>query len=235
MSELLKTHAPDVLSVMSWNVRDMLGDPRAVRRVLTGAHADVVCLQEAPRLFSTRQQLVLLARDCGLYFVAGGRASAGTAMLVSLRTDVDGAAARRLPVHGWRTRPRGALVGLPGTERVSVTCLHLGLDEQERADHVDRLLAGLVDDVPAVIAGDLNERPDGASWRTLSNWAVDPNPHAPKTFRSTGPRHRIDAVLVDPRVEVVDYGDPPGVVDDDVRRASDHRPVLAQIRLRAVR
>jgi endonuclease/exonuclease/phosphatase family metal-dependent hydrolase len=116
-----------------------------------------------------------------------------------------------------------------------VTCLHLGLDEQERADHVDRLLAGLVDDVPAVIAGDLNERPDGASWRTLSNWAVDPNPHAPKTFRSTGPRHRIDAVLVDPRVEVVDYGDPPGVVDDDVRRASDHRPVLAQIRLRAVR
>jgi endonuclease/exonuclease/phosphatase family metal-dependent hydrolase len=38
-------------------------------------------------------------------------------------------------------------------------------------------------------------------------------------------------VLVDPRLEVLSYGWPSGVSEDDVRRASDHRPVLAEIRV----
>ncbi len=223
---------PDVLRVMSWNIKDMHGDPAAVARVIGAARPDVLCLQETPRLVVTRNQLAGLARRTGLYFADGGRSAAGAAILTSLRTDVEAVRAHRLSVAGWRTRPRGfvrARVALPGRAAVSVTCLHLGLDEGQRAAHVETMLQGLADDVPTVLAGDLNERPDGASWRTLSNWAVDPDPRAPKTFSAQRPRARIDAILVDPRLRVLSYGDPQGVDEDDVRKGSDHRPVFARI------
>ncbi len=225
---------PDVLRVLTWNVKDLSGDVAAVERVITAAQPDVVCLQEAPRRLASRNRLVALAADCGLYFVDGGRASAGTAILTSLRTDVDSVRAQRLPVANWRTRPRGfvrALLSLPGTAPVSVTVLHLGLNEAERAQHVNRMLAGLTDDVPAILAGDLNEKPGQPSWRSLTDWAGDPDPHAPLTFPALKPRERIDVVLVDPRLEVLGYGDPEGLVTADVQAGSDHRPVLAQVRL----
>ncbi|MFV0459486.1 MAG: endonuclease/exonuclease/phosphatase family protein [Actinomycetales bacterium] len=226
--------SPDVLRIMTWNVKDMHGDPAAVARVISAAQPDVLCLQEAPRLVVTRNQLAGLARSTGLYFADGGRHAAGTAVLASLRTDVQAVRAHRLPVSGWRTRPRGfvrARVSLPGTVAINLTCLHLGLDTGQRADHVDRMLQGLTDDVPAILVGDLNEPPHGPSWRTLSNWAVDPAPDAPDTFPASAPRSRIDAILVDPRLEVLSYGDPERVVEADVRRGSDHRPVLARVRL----
>ena len=60
----------DVLRVLTWNVRDLLGDSSAVARVITAAAADVVCLQEAPRIVFSRNQLAGLARRCGLFFAA---------------------------------------------------------------------------------------------------------------------------------------------------------------------
>ena len=160
-----------VLRVMTWNVRDLLGDPFAVTRVLRASRADVVCLQEAPRWPGSRGRLASLASRAGLFFVDGGRVSAGTALLVSLRTQVSDVHAARLPVRGWRTRPRGYVRAQVATVRsrpLQVTCLHLGLDEDERARHVglvlDDLPPALTDapgSVPVVLAGDLNERPDG--------------------------------------------------------------------------
>ncbi len=221
-----------VLKVLTWNVRDLLGDPFAVTRVLRAAQADVVCLQEAPRWPGSRNRLASLASDAGLFFVVGGRVSAGTALLVSLRTQVLSARAVRLPVRGWRTRPRGAVtadVALVGSAPVRVTCLHLGLDEAERARHVAMLLAGQPDDRPVLLAGDLNERPGGPSWQGLAARAVDPDPAAPATFRAARPRVRIDAVLVDPALEVRSSGFPAGVDEADVVAGSDHRPVLAEV------
>lgn len=220
------------LRVMTWNARDLLGDPFAVIRVLRAARADVVCLQEVSRWPGSRQRLIRLSRQAGMYFVAGGRASAGTAMLVSIRTRSDGAQAVRLPVSGWRTRPRGAvraMVSLPGTQRISVTCVHLGLEPRERALHVASVLATLPPDVPAVVAGDLNEPPGGPSWSALAPRAVDRGEGSALTFSAARPRRRIDAVLVDPGLEVASYGLPPDVSDADVLAASDHRPVLAEI------
>lgn len=232
----------DVLRVMTWNIKDLHGDPLAVHRVIRAACPDVVCLQEVPRMVLTRLQLALLATHSGMHAGDGGRQGAGTAIITGDRARVYDVWARRLPVVGRFTRPRGfarALVALPGTEPVCLTSLHLGLDPDQRADHVDRLLRGLIDDVPAVLAGDLNERAGGASWRTLSNWALDPAADrpdaAPKTFSAKRPRHRIDAILVDPRLPVLDYGDPPDLVEADVRLASDHRPVFARIRLPGLR
>lgn len=223
------------LRVLTWNVRDLLGDPLAVHRVLAAARADVACLQEAPRLAFTRSQIAALARPAGMLFADGGRASAGTAVLTSLRAEVTDVRAERLPVHGWRTRPRGwarARVALPGTAPVLIGSVHLGLTPEERADHTARILTAVrAHRLPAVLAGDLNEPPGGPSWRALADVVRDPGDGSAPTFSAKHPRRRIDAVLTDPALEVLDYGWPPGVAEEDVLLASDHRPVLATIRL----
>ena len=228
---------PGVLRVLTWNVRDLLGDPLAVHRVLRAARPDVACLQEAPRLLLTRNQIADLARRAGLLYVAGGRASAGTALLVSMRTEVRDPLAVRLPVDGWRTRPRGyvrARVALPRTAPVLVAGIHLGLSAPERAAHVARVLADVrADRLPVVVAGDLNEHPDGASWAALSRVARDPRPDGEPTFRAARPRSRIDAVLVAHGLDVVEYGFPAGADREDAVRGSDHLPVLAGVRLTA--
>ena len=217
------------LRLLSWNVWDMLGDPLAVARVLRSARPDVACLQEAPRRPGSRWRLTALARASGLQFVAGGRASAGTALLCSARVVVRDVEAFRLPVEGWRSRPRGAVLataGLPGGLPLRVACVHLGLQEGERLHHARMLRHRLGrSGLPAVVAGDFNELPGGPSWRAFDGMADDPDPDAPPTFRAPRPRRRIDAVLAGPGVRVSEYAR--WTPDErDVRLASDHHPVL---------
>lgn len=226
---------PAHLRLLSWNVRDLLGDPLAVHRVLRAAAADVVLLQEAPRLALSRGRIASIARHSGLLFVCGGHASAGTALLVSLRAEVRCSRAVRLPVSGRLTRPRGyvcAEIGLPGTGSVLVVGIHLGLTAEERADHLQRIVTDVkASNLPAVVAGDLNEPPGGPSWSALKDVVSDPAPDGPPTYSARRPRRRIDAVLASPGLEVRDYGWPDGVSEGDVVLASDHRPVAATVRL----
>lgn len=228
--------APSALRVMTWNVRDLRGDPLAVHRVLRSAHADVVCLQEAPRTWLSRNRIADLARRAGMLYVTGGRASGGTALLARVRADVSRPSAVRLPVAGRFTRPRGAVsavVALPGTRPVLVVGVHLGLDDAERADHVARVLEHVRSvGLPAVVAGDLNEPPGGPSWQALGAVVADPAADdGLPTFPARRPRHRIDVVLVDPVLDVLGHGSPDGVDPGDVLLASDHLPVAATVRL----
>src|SRR5262249_58874685 len=99
-------------------------------RVLRSARPDVVCLQEAALRFRPTPRLAGLARATGLLYVAGGAASAGTTLLCSDRTAVDRASAVQLPVRGWRTPRRGAVVavaGVAGGPRVAGACVPLPL------------------------------------------------------------------------------------------------------------
>lgn len=222
------------LRVLTWNVRDLLGDPLAVARVLRASRADVVCLQEAPRWPGSRWRVARLAREAGLLYVAGGRVSAGTALLCSLRAEVADVVEARLPVQGRRTRPRGAVFGtvrLPGHQSVALACVHLGLTAQERERHVRLIRSRLVASArPVLVAGDLNEAPGGPSWVALGDLVVDPAAGSTATFPARAPRRRIDAVLASPGLEVVSYG--AWVPDEaDVRSGSDHLPVLAEIAL----
>jgi endonuclease/exonuclease/phosphatase family metal-dependent hydrolase len=214
----------------------MLGDPLAVHRVLRHVQPDVACLQEAPRRLRSRGRIASLARHSGMLFACGGWASAGTALLTSVRAEAHAAEAVRLPAAGARHHPRGfaaARVAVPGRPPVQVGSIHLGLDDQERVAHAERIRDDLqAAGLPLVIGGDLNERPGGPSWRVLGDVVRDPGAGtADLTFSAERPRYRIDVVLVDPRLEVLSYGWPSGVSEDDVRRASDHRPVLAEIRV----
>ena len=220
------------LRVVSWNVRDLLGDPLAVHRVLRALAPDVACLQEVPRRPGSRWRVAALARAAGLLYVAGGRDAGGTALLVSLRAEVGAAAAVRLPVAGRTARTRGAVVaevGLPGTARVAVAGVHLGLDAGERLQHCALVRSRVAAGLPLVVCGDLNERPDGAAWTAWGD-ARDPAPDAGPTFPAASPRSRIDAVLVGPGVEVLSYDDG-GADRGDVRAASDHVPVVAVLGL----
>jgi endonuclease/exonuclease/phosphatase family metal-dependent hydrolase len=215
--------------VLSWNVRDLLGDPLTVARVIRDARPDVLCLQEGPRRPGASWRLAALARATGLSVTSGGRTSAGTAILVSARIRTADARAFALPVTGRLTRPRGAVtatVATPGGTPVRVACVHLGLDADERARHVPAILRRLPADLPLVVAGDLNERPGAESWRAFGRRVSDPDPGAGPTYPSRDPRARIDAVLVGPGIGVLEY-DRWRPDDKDVRRSSDHRPVLA--------
>ena len=230
------------LRLMTWNVHDLLGDPLAVSRVITSARADVVCLQEAPRWPLSRWRLACLARSVGLVYVGGGRSAAGGALLVSRRVEVTDVWARRLPVSGWLTRPSGwvlARVRLPGSPSLLVACVHLGLTPGERARHVgmilDTLQAQLRPGEGLIVAGDLNETPGSPSWTALERLVADPTPEAGPTFPVRGPNRRIDAVLAGPPSSPVAVDLVPDDVwapeQADLILASDHRPVLTELRL----
>jgi endonuclease/exonuclease/phosphatase family metal-dependent hydrolase len=224
------------LRLVSWNVRDLLGDPYAVRRVITALAPDVLCLQEAPRRLPGAVRNRILARACGLRFVAGGRTSGGTAVLVSARTAVRHAVAGRLPVRGAFTRTRGLVVAelavvLPeGPLELTVACVHLPLEPDLRVRHAKLAVAALDRRPrPQVVCGDLNELPGAPAWQVLERAAGrDAAPDAGPTFPAEHAHARVDAVFVDAGLCVSGYDD--GSADvADVVRASDHLPVVVDL------
>jgi endonuclease/exonuclease/phosphatase family metal-dependent hydrolase len=220
------------MRLLSWNLRDLLGDPLAVHRVVRAAAPDVACFQEAPRRPGAGLRLRLLERGTGLRCVAGGRRSGGTAIFVAPHVEVGWARAFRLPVPGRLTRTRGAsVVEVHRTDAGSlvIASVHLPLAPELRLRHAEqagRVLAwrGL----PAVVAGDLNEPAGSAAWRAWEPLVTDPWPVAGPSFPAGAPAVRIDAVLVGAGLRVTRYDDA-GAQPLDVLRASDHLPVLAVI------
>jgi endonuclease/exonuclease/phosphatase family metal-dependent hydrolase len=226
----------DTLRLVSWNVRDLLGDPFAVRRVVRALAPDVLCLQEAPRRLPGLIRNRMLARACGLRLVAGGRTSGGTALLVGSRIGVCRTVAARLPVHGVFTRTRGLVVAelvaaLPGGPlELTVACVHLPLEPDLRVRHAELVVAALDRRPrPHLVCGDLNEPPGAPAWRLLEH-AVgrDPAPDAGPTFPAGRAYTRVDAVFVGAGLDVLAYGDG-GADPADVVRASDHLPVVVDL------
>jgi endonuclease/exonuclease/phosphatase family metal-dependent hydrolase len=222
--------------VLSYNVRSLRDDKHAVATVVQACAPDVVCVQEAPRFFRWRTKCAELASESGLFVVTGGRDAAAMLLLASLRVRVlstrDVLLSKKRGLH-----QRGiALAGLQvGDARFVVGSVHLDLDAGERRRHVDEILSRVKEfGGPAVIAGDINEPPTGSAWQALAAahrdaYAVSPT-GGEHTYSATHPVRRIDGVFVDQRIEVVECGvpDAPGI-----ERASDHRPVLAVLRVPA--
>jgi endonuclease/exonuclease/phosphatase family metal-dependent hydrolase len=222
--------------VVSWNVRDLLGDPFALRRVLRSLAADVVCLQEAPRRPGGGWRTTRLARDAGLRLAGGGRSSGGTALLLGPQVGVRELLAAQLPVHGLLTRTRGLVVaqlavvsGPAAGLSFTVADLHLPLDPGLRVRHARLAAAALVRRPgPYVVCADLNEAPGSPAWAELTGLVADPAPGAAPTFPAGREHVRVDAVLAGPGLRVERYGD--GDTDPvDVTAATDHRPVVADL------
>ncbi|WP_340562122.1 endonuclease/exonuclease/phosphatase family protein [Streptomyces sp. GSL17-111] len=231
-----------VIRLLSYNIRSLRDDEGALAQVIRACAPDVVCVQEAPRFFRWRKHASRLARRTGLVHVTGGATACGPMILSSLRATVESAEDVLLPrTPGLHRRGLATAVLRFGERaRLSVVSCHLSLAAWERAQQA----AALLDRVaampgPVVVAGDLNERPDGAAFRQLGErlrdgWVARPWGEE-YTSTAARPHQRIDAVLADADVEVLGCGVPaglPGVTPQALRAASDHRPVLAALRLR---
>ncbi|WP_052849384.1 endonuclease/exonuclease/phosphatase family protein [Streptomyces avicenniae] len=233
--------AADV-TLLSYNVRSLRDDRGALARVILACAPDVVCLQEAPRFPGWRRHASRLARATGLFLVTGGAPSCGTMILCAPRIAVESAADLLLP-HTPGLHRRGLATAVLRTAdgaRLGVISCHLGLRAAERRVHArlarDHLAA--LGTPYAVLAGDFNERPEGPAFRGLLTgddrlydaWRVAPEGGA-ATFPARAPDRRIDAVLTTAAVRVTGCGVPDGPGPDDPRRASDHLPVRARLRL----
>ncbi|MBT0771047.1 endonuclease/exonuclease/phosphatase family protein [Kineosporia sp. J2-2] len=223
------------IRVLTWNVRHLQGDPLAVHRVVRAADPDVFCLQEGPRVPGSHRQFTRLARDCGLHLLEGGRAAGSNALMVSGRMRAQDVAAFTFPLGHWRDNRRGAVLAtvqpLIGGPALRIASVHLPTDQATRLGHVRSLSRQLRDfGLPPVLAGDLNEPPGGESWQALEPLVSDPAPDAPVTYPTSSPRRRIDAVLTGRGIEVLEYG-VWQAAERDLRLASDHLPVVAELRV----
>jgi endonuclease/exonuclease/phosphatase family metal-dependent hydrolase len=234
------------LRVVSWNVRDLLGDPAAVRRVLRVLAPDVALLQEVPRRPGAVLRTRRLAAACGLRHALGGRDSGGTALLLAPDVGLLHGRALRLPVAGVTTRTRGAVVARvrgPDGGRLSLACVHLPLRPAERVRHV-LLVAAALRRLPGphLVGGDLNEPAGGPAWRAWEPLVHDLHPWAVPTFpagragQGAVADRRIDGLLAGPGLDVTVPAAPAvgvlpgGVALEEVQRASDHLPVVAVVR-----
>jgi len=238
------------LRLVSYNVHDLRDDRDAVAHVLRSLRCDVACLQEVTRRWFQRGPVRRLARESAMRWVSGGRSSGGSAVFVGRRVDVVQATAFRLPVRGPLARTRGAAtatVSLDGA-RLTAVSVHLPLRAEERVSHARLVRARLAASCTAdagptslVIAGDLNEPPDGPAWAALGDGLADAAAQVGEpapTFTARRPSRRIDAVLVGPGVRVAAVWVPgagagtwPDVTSEDLAAASDHLPVVVDLLL----
>jgi endonuclease/exonuclease/phosphatase family metal-dependent hydrolase len=220
------------LRVLSYNVLSLRLGLDRVAAVIRAAEPDVVCVQEAPRFFRSSQRCRALAAASGLVVVTGGRPAGAVLLLARNDLRVVDRRSVKLPWHPPKHR-RGVALGVfdAGGTEVVVASTHLSLFEPERVEQARAVLALLrASGRPAVLAGDVNEDPDGPAFSLLAEAMRDAFTVAPvgdgRTSTAAEPRRRIDAVFVDPQLRVLraEALDIPGVA-----AASDHRPVLAVI------
>ncbi|GGW92569.1 endonuclease/exonuclease/phosphatase family protein [Streptomyces chryseus] len=229
-----------VIRVLSYNIRSMRDDREALARVIGACEPDLVLVQEAPRFFRWRKHAAWLAAHSDLVTLGGGATASGPMLLCSLRVTVERTQDVLLPrTPGLHQRGFATAVVRIGGARLGVLSCHLSLRREERYAQGGMLLDRLKEmDVPhAVAGGDLNERPDGRTFRRLAGglqdcWAVKPW-GGEYTSTPDRPHQRIDALFATPGIEVLGCGVPLGLPDADLRAATDHLPVLAALRVPA--
>lgn len=228
------------MRLLSYNIKSLLVDADAVRDVIIETAPDVVAVQEPTRyLTGGRRRMRRLAADTGMVCVIPGGSPFGaytTAVLVSEQLAPRIVATRGRPLS-WRWWRRRDLVAWPTRRGCAVVDLgdfvvisvHLGLDARERAEHCEEINALIERFGPerCIVAGDLNETPDGPSWTALSRYLRDMAPGSTVgTFPAPVGRRRIDGVLVGSAIT----GGPCEVLGTAAaKRGSDHLPLVCDL------
>lgn len=222
------------LRVVTYNVRGFRDGLDRVARVVSHFEPDVVLLNETGGRLALRR----FAREVGMD-VAGDpwspfRRRVKDAVLVRSPWRITASFQRRFDTAS-RLYPRGALVAdiRRGAARLHAVALHLSLHPGERRRHAEdvcELVRRLR--TPVVVAGDLNERPDGKAVALLGTrfrdaWLLGGDADG-DTFPADQPTARIDYVFVTEGIGVERAVVPAG---PDAREASDHRPVVAVVTL----
>jgi endonuclease/exonuclease/phosphatase family metal-dependent hydrolase len=225
---------------MVYNVRGFRDGADRVRAVVEAERPDVLLLNET----GGRRTLVRFAGALGM--TAAGdpwspfRRRVKDAVLVRPPWRVVSHRLHRFP-RSARFYPRGALIAHLGRtgERIWAASVHLGLHPGERRRHAEELV-GIARGLggPVVFGGDLNETPEGGAathlaerfWDAWATAAGEEGGAAGPTFPAGEPSARIDYLFVSEGFRVERASVPDG---EPVRVASDHRPVVADLRLDA--
>ncbi|MGH3373695.1 MAG: endonuclease/exonuclease/phosphatase family protein [Actinoallomurus sp.] len=230
------------IRLLSYNIRSMRDDRAALARVIRRLEPDIVCVQEAPRFAFWLRKRRWLARRGALGLAVRER-PAGLELYAGPRTALLHRHHRLLvPVPGMHRR--GLALGLfeVGRARLVAASVHLDLAKGPRLRHAEEIVTELERvrerfRAPIVVAGDINEEPGGPTWSFLASRFQDGFVVAPAgqgaTYSSTEPLTRIDGVFADAGIEVLSCGvpDEPELLAD-YPDATDHRPVLAELRVR---
>jgi endonuclease/exonuclease/phosphatase family metal-dependent hydrolase len=207
-------------------------------RLFAAEDADVVVLNEVDRGWLTTGshdvgRVLEVGSGLRMVFAPAADDVWGNAILTHL--PVSEVVVERLP-RGRDAMWRSVLVvvlDLPDGDQVAVVATHLShVDEQgdtrlPQAQAVAGIVARMRErGLPVVVAGDLNADADGAELAAFAGLVVDAGPIGVPTYPSSGPRVRIDHVLVSPEIAVVRRR----VMD---ARLSDHRFVQVTLDLSA--
>lgn len=242
-----------VLRVMTYNAHSCMGidgklSPQRIARVISRYNPDVVALQEVDvgrsRTGQTDQaRLIAEYLEMQYHFnptIRIEEEAYGDCILSRLPMRL--VQSQMLPSleDGGSREPRGALwVAVEsGGHTIHLVNTHLGLSGRERLVQIQALLGhqwlGRLDpSEPVVLCGDFNASPWSNVWKlctkSLRDVQMELSHHEPRcTWLSHYPLVRIDHIFVSSRVRVtgVDVGD-----DYLSRVASDHRPLLAELRV----
>lgn len=240
------------LRVLSYNIHKCIGgvdrryDPTRVVEVIGKLEPDVVMLQEVDagvKRSRGDRQVDLLADELGMKYrtwyanvdVRGG-GQYGNAILsrypIVESTNIDLTTKfkkRRSVLHGVVRVRHGE-----HDRTVHVYNMHLGLARYERKLQIARFLeshpfAALHEETPVVVGGDLNDVYGGLG-ELLHPSGFRGSERRPRTFPAWGPLRALDAIFVRGQLDLL------GLERCDselARRASDHRPLFADLRLRA--
>jgi endonuclease/exonuclease/phosphatase family metal-dependent hydrolase len=242
------------LRVLSYNIHKCIGgvdrryEPARVADVIRKLETDVVMLQEVDAGVSRSRhdrQVELLGDELGMphrvWFpnvdVRGG-GQYGNALLSrypiieSANIDLTLRFKKRRSVLHGVIRVRHDDVD----RTIHVFNMHLGLAGYERRRQLDKFLAShpfahLHHDTPIVVGGDLNDVYGGLG-ELLAPAGFRGIDRRPLTFPAWGPLRALDAIFVRGDVDFLRLTR----CDSQLaRRASDHRPLVADVRLRAHR
>ncbi|MBV1852528.1 endonuclease/exonuclease/phosphatase family protein [Catellatospora tritici] len=221
------------LRVVSYNVHSLRDDLSALASVVRDLDPDVLIVQEAPRRWRWRTKCAQLADSFGLVMGAGGLPGLGNVIMTNLRVRVREHWCLRYPLTPGR-HLRGAVFArceVYGRDPFVVVGSHLSTDDVERPAQAALLRPALAAvREPIVVGLDLNETPGGPSWGLLTEELADAAALAGRGDQGTFPTHgvdrRLDAILLDRRLELVDYR---VHETEQAVRASDHYPLVVDL------
>ena len=231
------------LRLMSYNVRNCRGlddtlSYERVARIITDAGADIVALQELDSMTSRypgQDVLGNLAELTGMYPTyapsidfAGGKYGIG---MLSREKPLSH---RRVPLP-CRSEPRSLLI-VEFTD-CYYCCTHLSLNAEDRVTDVCIIIDELSKlDKPAFLAGDFNASPDEEAMRMLSQYFTVFAKQPAATYPADKPTEEIDyicqytATQPHAAAEVENHHVIGTSESADVATASDHRPIVADVR-----
>ena len=240
------------LRVLTWNIHKCIGgvdrryQPRRIVETIAHYQPDIVLLQEVdkgvPR--SNRDHQVdmrgeLLGFAHRVWFPNGavrGGGEYGNAILSRFPLDERRNIDLTVPPRKRRSVLHAvARIRDDGHERVvHVFNMHLGLSQYERKIQLDTFLdshpfQGLHKDTPVIVAGDLNDV-WGNLGRVLEPSGFSGPARPPRTFPAWGPLRALDSLYVRGRLALQHVAR--GEIDL-AKRASDHRPLIADVEMHA--